>query len=129
MSVADIRVSVPRLRCVPSIQPASYRQTTKVAPNNAEQIQVSGMPTTLIDPGFVSIAVTADKGQRTGDELFKFFIIKFAEQHLTAFSTARTMECLTFFLRSLVLHSINGAEIEKTARQCGPKDLVDNGNR
>jgi hypothetical protein len=58
---------------------------------------VFGRRPTVIAPGFVSIAVTADKGQRTGDELPKFFIIKFAEQHFAAFSTARTMECLTFF--------------------------------
>jgi hypothetical protein len=58
---------------------------------------IFGRRPTVIAPGFVSIAVTADKGQRTADELLELFIIKFAEQYFTAFTTARTMECLTFF--------------------------------
>ena len=71
----------------------------------------------------MSIPVTADKGQRAGDKLFKFFIIKFAEQHLTAFNTARTMECFTFF-NSLVLYS-KMMQKYKTGPAMRPKDLAD----
>ena len=51
----------------------------------------------VIATGFVNITASAYKGQRSGNELLKFIITKFAEQHFAAFRTARTMECLTFF--------------------------------
>lgn len=45
----------------------------------------------VIATGFVSTAVSADKGPRTGNELPKFFIAKFTERYFAAFRTARTM--------------------------------------
>jgi hypothetical protein len=53
--------------------------------------------TTRLSRKFVNIAVSADKGPRTGNELLKFIITKFAEQHFAAFRTTRTVECFTFF--------------------------------